>query len=284
MQSIKSPLLPIPVAGPTSAAFMRAATRTYLKKMFFASARYRQRRTPATVQANYDRHADAYAERLKDESFSFERYVYGTGEPPDFFVDDMAVRYGERGIAEKKIAQTLVDNVGRLAEANSTVLECGSGLGRNVLLLKRSHPNLNLMGLELSSQSVALATAAAARFGVEATFQQCDASGKWPSLPSNISVVYSAHALEMMPRIFKAALENMMNVTQRYVILLEPITEYYPWDLRHAIARYRAYEMDRLRGLGSYVRSRGWKIQLARLLPASANPLNPTVLMVLEKG
>ena len=78
-------------------------------------------------------------------------------------------------------------------------------------------------------------------------------------------------------------MDNMMSITSKQALLLEPITEYYPWDVRHILARFRAYDLDRLRGLRHHVYKRGWTICEAQLLPFSDNPLNPTVFMTLEK-
>ena len=281
--SIKSTFLPVPVSEPTSAAFIKAARSFYARRLLKTLFRPRVYRTPLSVQHNYDKEALSSLQKL-EQGVSWDEYIYGAPVPEDFYVDNVQVKFGRRDVPRRKIADLLIAQVSAITQNQpGTIVEFGSGTGRNILLLKKHLPHCNFIGLELSPQNVLLSRRAADKFGIEATFHQCDVSTHLPELPKDIRLVYSVHALEMMPRIFASAVDNMMSITSKQALLLEPIAEYYPWSLRHILARFRAYDLDRLRGLRGYVQKRGWTIREARLLPVSDNPLNPTVLMILER-
>jgi SAM-dependent methyltransferase len=164
------------------------------------------------------------------------------------------------------------------------VLEMGSGNGRNLLYLKQQLPDRHFFGLELSPVSVHLAQALSARHGLEVGFQQANACEALPaSVPAGVDLVYSSHALEMMPRIFVKAIGGMLKLARSHVLFFEPVPELWPSSARGAASHLRAYVMDRLRGfmpvLEQQVKDAGWRVVSAERLKTSTNPINETAFV-----
>jgi hypothetical protein len=87
-----------------------------------------------------------------------------------------------------------------------------------------------------------------------------------------------------MPRIFPAAVDEMLRRAQSATIFFEPIAELYPLDRRGLLSRMRARELDRLHGLTKYLRAQGSNIVRATRMGVATNPLNETVELHVAKA
>lgn len=290
--------LPGTFSSASGAAFIRRAlvhhARRGLKRRVLAIARPQavQMRNSASVRSSYDSERGYTLERL--DHLSFEELVYGSADrfdqwPPDDFVlvnDRVAwapVRTS-RGFLVEAITQAAA-----AAPQDGTVIEFGSGNGRNLLHLKSRFPERRFAGYELSPVSVDLARALSARFKLPVEFTEANASEPLPAATAgSADVVFSAHALEMMPRIFPAVIDNMLRTATRHVFFFEPVPELWPNDVRGLASKLRAYAMDRLRGfmpvLEAKARSQGWRIAEAHRLGTSTNPINETALVHLVRN
>ena len=206
--------------------------------------------------------------------------MFGKPVSPDLVLSDGHIRWGSR-TAVRRVEREHVVRV--IAEACAgldapIVLELGCGNGANLLLLKRDHPNIRVIGLELSPVSVELAQRAAAAYGLEVEFHQADVSR-----PATLEmgpaphVVFSCHALEQMPDVFVGAVDNALRMAGREAIFFEPVGECYPRNLRGIVGRLRLAAVDYLNGLHATLVARGAAITLVRSLGFGLTPFNETV-------
>jgi hypothetical protein len=173
----------------------------------------------------------------------------------------------------------LLDLVRRYAR-DGNIVEFGSGGGRNLLYLAKHGVQNPLVGLELSGVSVDLARRAADHFGINARFEQCNVTQALPEI-GPVDVVFSVHAFEMMPRVFVGGVENIRRLQPRVAIFIEPIEELWSHSPRGLLSRFRVRQLDRLRGFYREAAKLGRVVE-AREIEFATNPLNPTVLMVVE--
>jgi methylase of polypeptide subunit release factors len=237
--------------------------------------RRRPDRHPAAVRNLYDAHRAGFP--IDD----FDSYVYGDAETPTHvLVDDRIVWRPAAPIAQRFLVH-LGDVIQAHTGGNGTVVELGSGRGRNLLYLKRRFPDLRCVGLDISPVSTALARAAAERFGLAIEVANADVTQPLPPLPSDIAVCYSVHALEQMPRIFPQAVQAMLGLQPRAVALFEPVAELYPPTLRGWVSRLYIRDHDYLNGLYRHVQGIGATITRAARLGYATNPLNETAEILL---
>jgi SAM-dependent methyltransferase len=204
------------------------------------------------VQKNYD------FERAKlmasIDSLDWDTYVNFPAENADFIVLDDKIRWGTLREVRKLLLTKLSEAVETKVQAGQTVIEFGSGDGRNLLYLRKRFPDINFVGLELSPVSVEFSKKAAEQFGVEGVaFYQANACVPLPVniIRPNIALIYTSFALEQMPVIFREALHNMLELSPSSIVLFEPIPEVWGWGLRGIVSRLRVRVIDRLRHLPS---------------------------------
>jgi hypothetical protein len=280
---VKTGFFPRQVASPTEPAFLSGACAYYGFGYLRTWLGGIKERTPKIVGQNYDGAYKSLEERLNSGRMDFETYTLGEEVHEDFVLLDDRIIYAKnsRGI-RARVLQAIEDYL-RPYLQYGLVIEFGSGTGRNLLWLKRRHPQVPMMGLELSIKGVELSRMAAKRFALDVEFQQMDVCASNPTLRDGMAAaVYSVHALEMMPRIFTGAVDNMLRVSSGLVLFLEPVAELYPYNPRGIISRLRIIQMDRLQGLTSYLNKIHCRITSAQRLKSAANPLNETCIIVLN--
>tara|TARA_R100001143_G_C3360947_1_gene135573 strand:+ start:11995 stop:12933 length:939 start_codon:yes stop_codon:yes gene_type:complete len=98
-------------------------------------------------------------------------------------------------------------------------------------------------------------------------------------LPDNsIDVVYTSHSIEPNGGQEEKALKELFRITGKYLILLEP-----SYEFANTEARARMEKHGYITKLYSTAKKLNYKIIEHRLFDYSANPLNPTGLMIIEK-
>jgi len=245
----------------------------------------RRRRTPATVRENYDAERGRLLARVAE--IDWQTYVFGPDER-DFVLIDGVVRDGHLPEARQCLLCRLEQIVASVPAA-STIVEFGSGDGRNLLYLKRLFPTHRMVGFELSPVSVDAARAAARRFGLDISFHVANVCEPMTELGKlkDVSLTFSVHALEQMPRIYTAAVRNMVAASRDIVAMLEPVPELMPWTFRGMVSRVRIVALDRLRGLAGEMRSHAasgaWRLETCRATGFGDNPLNETCEIVLKR-
>lgn len=212
-------------------------------------------RSAETVQRNYDAERSKLISQL--EALSWDDYVFFSQSLNDFVVVDDKTVWGALHLVRRRLLDRLVETVRTRVKPGQTVVEFGSGDGRNLLYLQTLFPDIHFVGLELSPSSVQLSKLAAQKFNVSAVeFFQADASKPLPVDLSDrdVGLVYSSFALEQMPRIFEDAILNMFGLSPSSIVLFEPVPEAWPLNLRGLVARLRVKAIDRLRNLPNVVK------------------------------
>lgn len=223
----------------------------YLAMRMFRS----RRRSAATVQRNYD--AERSQEMSRLDGLNWDEYVYYSPALNDFILMDDQVVWGALQTARVRLLDRLVDAVRTRVKPGQTVVEFGSGDGRNILYLSKLFPDIHFAGLELSPSSVQLSNLAAKKFQISgAEFFKSDVSQPLPAelASRDVGLIYSSFALEQMPRIFEDAILNMFSLSPSSIVLFEPVPEFWPRNLRGLVGRLRVKAIDRLRHLPGVVR------------------------------
>jgi hypothetical protein len=250
-------------------------------------------RNAATVQAAYDAERAYTLERTA--TLDFDELVYGSADRfdavpvSDFVLLDDRVVWGPTRASRRFLIEHIASRVDDLVPPDGTVVEFGSGNGRNLLYLKSRFPDRRFVGLELSPVSVDLARHLSGQFGHPVRFEVADAcAASLPHIPDRVDLAFSCHALEMMPRSFPRAIDNMLALASHHVLFFEPVPELWPSNGRGLASRCRAYVMDRLRSFMPVLIARaaeaGWAIASAQRLETSTNPINETVAVVLVRN
>ncbi len=100
-----------------------------------------------------------------------------------------------------------------------------------------------------------------------------------PLLDNSIDVVYTSHSIEPNGGREEEALKELYRVTKKYLVLLEPSYEFASDEAKARMEKHRYVTQ-----LYTMAKKLGYKIIEHRLFDYSANPLNPTGLMIIEKN
>ena len=193
--------------------------------------------------------------------------------------------------AQQTIHQRKLDIIKHfiIIENFETVIELGSGDGRNILWLASRYPHINFIGFELSQSSVDLSELASKKYGINnVRFIKADLTKRdtYEDFLKKDSFVFTNHTLEEMPRIFKHPLEVLKESDVKKIVLIEPA---YIFSFSRIILdiarRIRIIYHDRLTGLIKYCKknlSTTFKIDIIDL-GLGVNPVNPSTLIILTR-
>lgn len=244
-------------------------------------------RTPQHVMKIYDTAAREEYWTGNPSNISLHDLVDGDSQTPKFILYRDRIIEGTDAQVSHFILNALAQRIEQYLPDNSVnmpyIVEFGSGTGRNIMFLKQRFPEVGFIGLELSPDNVAFANSNARRYGIDVQFYQANICSKLPTLPETVVVAFSCHALEQIPRVFPAAVENMISCAKRAVLFYEPCCELYPRNLRGLISQLRIINADYIRGLYPYLTSKGYEIAEARRLGTAVNPFNETCEIVVVK-
>lgn len=177
-----------------------------------------------------------------------------------------------------------------ILQSNTTkVVEIGSGTGHNILFLASRFKKLEFVGIDISATSIYLAQEAAKKFNIKnATFMVGDLANpqtyKTNFDPKN--AVFSVHALEEMPRIYKTVINQLNAKKIENILLLEPVFIFNISRLTIDIARLlRIFVKDRLIGLLKFTKKTMKENYIIKVVDLStgSNPINPTTLIRLQR-
>jgi hypothetical protein len=141
-----------------------------------------------------------------------------------------------------KSIQSQFDNV-------SSITEFGSGLGRNLLYIKKMFPHIQCYGYELCVNGIDIAKRSSEKFGIDVKFSQLDfmndSEDKFVFPKTDLA--FTMYALEQIPRDSSKAIRNIMNHVAKGSIHIEPVVENYPLTLRGIIGKIDHWKVDYLR-------------------------------------
>jgi len=190
------------------------------------------------------------------DSMDWATYANFPADNRDFIVINDQIRWGALREARQLLLDRLVETVRKRVRPGQTVIEFGSGDGRNLLYLRKIFPEIHFIGLELSPVSVEVSNKAAEKFGISGvSFYQSNVCESLPDklAGADIGLIFTSFALEQMPRIFRSAITHMLELSPSSIVLFEPVPEVWGTDLRGMVARLRVRTIDRLRHLPSTV-------------------------------
>jgi len=161
-----------------------------------------------------------------------------------------------------------------------SIIEVGVGEATtlNNLMQKLTHIPSNVFGFDISWSRLKFAKDFLADFDFKDTVLFTANLFEIPLLDSSIDVVYTSHSIEPNGGKEEEALEELYRITGKYLILLEPAYEF-----ADEKSRDRMKANGYVTNLYPTAKKLGYKIIEHRLFDHSANPLNPTGIMIIEK-
>ena len=265
----------VPTAG--VGYFVRTAARVL--------RRPRLRRDVGAVLDEYSAGWEAYRRHL-DAAASLDDwlFVHGVDDAPRYCRRDGVLEFSGFNSA-LYYRDVLLATLARHFPAATSVAEFGSGLGRNLLFLKRERPELRLSGFELCMPGVEIGRRAAEKFALDVSFTQFDfskAEAADAALPV-CDVAFTMFALEQVPRGILSVLDRILRRARLGSIHIEPVTENYPWSPLGLLGRLDHWKVDYLAGFPEAASKLGVKVT-HRPLAGSHNPLMFPSVYVLERG
>ncbi len=134
-------------------------------------------------------------------------------------------------------------------------------------------------------------------FGFDISWSRCHVGNQWlcqngqpdthlfvadlfsiPLADNSIDVVYTSHSIEPNGGRERDAIQEIMRIARKAVVLVEPI-----YELASAEAQKRMLSHGYVRNLKETAESLGGRVTDYRLLDHCANPLNPSGCVVIEK-
>lgn len=163
---------------------------------------------------------------------------------------------------------------------NSSILEVGCGEATTLagVLNKLSNTPAHAMGFDISWSRCAHGLHWLADNKVTADLFVADLF-EIPLEDSSVDVVYTSHSLEPNGGREEAAINELMRVARRAVVLIEPL-----YELAPSKAQARMNEHGYVRGLKQTAEKLGATVRDYRLLDYCGNPLNPSGLVLIEKS
>lgn len=164
--------------------------------------------------------------------------------------------------------------------AQSSILEVGCGEATTlagVLESLESAP-LYALGFDISWSRCAEGLAWLSENNAEARLFVADLF-EIPLEDSSIDVVYTSHSIEPNGGREEQAIAELLRVARHAVVLVEPI-----YELASPVAQARMTHHGYVRGLKETAERLGAVVKDYRLLDHIENPLNPSGVLVLEKG
>jgi len=163
---------------------------------------------------------------------------------------------------------------------NTSILEvgCGEATTLSGVLHNLNEFNLNAKGFDISWSRCAYGKNWLENTGINAELFVADLFNI-PLDDSCIDVVYTSHSIEPNGGREHDAIQELLRITRRAVILVEPI-----YELANSAAQERMLKHGYIRNLKQTAEKLGANISDYRLLDYSGNPLNPSGLIIINKS
>lgn len=169
--------------------------------------------------------------------------------------------------------------IDQLGEVNS-IIEVGVGeattLGNVVRKLK--HTPEEILGFDISWSRLKFAKDFLAELGLNQVRLFTANLFEIPLLDNSVDFVYTSHSIEPNGGKEENALKELYRITGKYLVLLEPA-----FELADEKSRARMKEHGYVTNLLGAARDLGYNVIEHRLFDYSANPLNPTGVIVIKK-
>lgn len=218
----------------------------YASGLFAARlAKQRTVRDQVEVLGEYEPQRVALLEELAQNDWSLEDYVRRVAGVSTMPRQAVYFMHGRLSTDLDRVLSLILGDLERAVARYepATVLEVGSGTGRNLLWLAH-RLNVQGTGLELTPTGVEVSNAAAGRYGLTVDFRVKDVLEAWDDVPE-VDVVFSVAALEQIPH-SAGVIDAMQAKARKAVVLFEPFPDF--WTGLQAVASgLRVRQLDRLR-------------------------------------
>lgn len=180
----------------------------------------------------------------------------------------------------EKYTRAIAKVINKLGIECDFILEVGVGEATTLanLIPKIKVNPKRIYGFDLAWSRVRYAIEYMKKRGIKDSFLFMGDLFNIPLADSSLDIVYTSHSIEPNGGREKEALLELMRVTKKYLILLEPAYEFASME-----ARKRMEKHGYIKNLYSVAVSLGLNVVEHRLFDIFSNPLNPTGLMVIKK-
>ncbi|WP_197171978.1 class I SAM-dependent methyltransferase [Novipirellula aureliae] len=208
--------------------------------------------TQEIIETAYDLQAGSYIRALDDEWMMAHKIEYG---------------------------KAIADQIRELTDPTS-IIETGVGEGTTLsfVLQHLNAPSVDAHGFDISWSRIACCRQWMQKYWSGNCFLSVASLLHLPYADSCFDVVYTSHTIEPNGGNELAILKELYRVTSRYLILLEP-----GYELASPEARERMENHGYCTGLVEKAATLGMSVIKHELFGLSANPMNPTALIVIEK-
>jgi len=230
---------------------------------------------------------------LYDKGINIAQYLrekYGGNNSPkvvEFAYDLQAGTYCEHYMRDeafknhyKNIAMELSNIVQRYYPNASSILEAGIGEGNCIgELLNYFNGNVESAGFDISWSRLAYARKWLNDKGYKKSTLFTGDLLDIPCAENSFDIVYTNQAVEPNRGSEEKIIRELYRVARKYLIMIEP-----SYELASEEAKKRMDAHGYVRGLESIAKENNYNVIEYRLSPYYFNPLNPTAIMVIEKG
>ncbi len=180
----------------------------------------------------------------------------------------------------EKYTRAISKVINELGVKYNSILEAGVGDGTTLahLIPKLKITPKKIYGFDLAWSRVRYAVEYTKKKNIKNSFLFMADLFNIPLADDSIDIVYTTHSIEPNSGKEKQALLELMRITKKYLILLEPAYEF-----ADAKAKKRMKKHGYITNLYPTAVSLKLDVIEHRLFDVSVNPLNPTGLMIIEK-
>jgi ubiquinone/menaquinone biosynthesis C-methylase UbiE len=178
----------------------------------------------------------------------------------------------------KEIAKKLFSLISKLGA--KSVLEVGVGEGNtmNILKSKKIINNPNFFGFDISLSRLLYCKKFFDEVGIKDVILFCANMNKIPLPDNSIDIVYTVHALEPNHGHEHMLLKELMRITRRYLILIEPTYELGSKRTKNHIKKH-----GYVRDLPKFLKKLGFKILIHEYLNTEVKH-NESAIIVVQKN
>ncbi len=171
---------------------------------------------------------------------------------------------------------TVIDNLGNF----DSIMEAGVGEATtlNNLIKNLTKTPSEIFGFDISWSRLKFAKEFLADFGLKNVTLFTANLFEIPLSDNSVDIVYTSHSIEPNGGKEEEAIKELYRITGKYLILLEP-----SYEFADNKSRIRMKEHGYVTNLYANAKKLGYKVIEHRLFDYSANPLNPTGIMIIEK-
>lgn len=161
-----------------------------------------------------------------------------------------------------------------------TILEAGVGEATTLSgVLQHLNADVRSFGFDLSWSRISYARRWLQRQGISDTVLCTGNLFDIPFADHSIDVVYTSHSIEPNGGNEGPILRELLRVTRKFLVLLEP-----GYELANEEARNRMDSHGYCKNLQGHLDAMGCHVIEHKLFPFTSNPLNPTAITIIKKS